>query len=182
HKRAENVLRFANSSENRSRLESMIVLAQSRPGIPARPEDFDADPWLLNVNNGTLDLRTGELRDHRREDLITKIVPVDYKPDAECPRWESFIHEIMDGDEELIRYLQKAVGYSLTGDISEQAFFFLHGAGSNGKSVFLSTIKTLMGDYGQQAPSSLLLLKKGEGVPNDVARLKGARFVSTTET
>jgi len=181
-KAAETVVKFARQSENRTRLESMIALTQVQPGIPATPEDFDSDPFLLTVANGTLDLRTGKLREHKREDLITKLAPVEYDPAATCPRWEAFLREVMDGDEEMIRYLQKAVGYSLTGDTGEQVLFFLYGTGANGKSVFLNVIQELLGDYAQQAPTTLLMAKQNEGISNDVARLKGARFVATIET
>lgn len=181
-KAAEAMVKFARQSENRARLEAMATLAQAQPGIPALPDDFDSDPWLLNVANGTLDLRTGELQEHRREDMITKLAPVEYDPAAKCPRWETFLHEVMDGDGEMIRYLQKAVGYSMTGDTGEQVLFFLYGTGANGKSVFLNVIQELLGDYAQQAPTSLLMAKQNDNIPNDVAGLKGARFVATIET
>lgn len=181
-KAAEAMVKFARQSESRARLEAMATLAQAQPGIPAVPDDFDSDPFLLTVTNGTLDLRTGKLREHKREDLITKLAPVEYDPAAKCPRWETFLHEIMDGDTEMIRYLQKAVGYSLTGDTGEQVLFFLYGTGANGKSVFLTVLQELLGDYAQQAPTSLLMAKPNDGIPNDVARLKGARFVATIET
>ena len=181
-KAAEAVAKFARASESRPRLEAMVNLAQSQPGIPAVTDDFDANPFLLTVGNGTLDLKTGKLREHRREDLITKMIPVDYDPAATCPRWEAFLDEVMAGDQEMVEYLQKAVGYSLTGDTGEQVLFFLHGSGANGKSVFLNLVQELTGDYGQQAPPSLLMARPNEGIPNDVARIRGARFVAAIET
>lgn len=174
--------KFAKQSESRPRLESMITLAQNIPGIPVAVEQWDNDPWLINFENGTFDIKKGKLRDHKREDLITKIIPVEYNEEAKAPRWTSFLEEIMDGDQELIEFLQKSIGYSLTGSTQEQVMFLLHGSGANGKSVFLNVIKEMMGDYGQQAPTSLLMAKKSDGVPNDVARLKGARYITTIET
>lgn len=175
-------VKFAKQSESRARLEAMITLAQNIPGIPVAVEQWDKDPWLINFENGTFDIKKGKLRDHKREDLITKIIPVEYNEEAKAPRWTSFLEEIMDGDQELIEFLQKSIGYSLSGSTQEQVMFLLHGSGANGKSVFLNVIKEMMGDYGQQAPTSLLMAKKSDGVPNDVARLKGARYIATIET
>lgn len=181
-KAAQTVAKFAKQSEFKARITAMIDLAQNLPGIPITTEQLDRTPWAINLNNGTLDLKTGEIRKHQREDMITKLAPVDYDPTAECPRWLGFLDRIMDGDKEMIEYLQRAAGYALTGDTGEQVMFFLYGAGANGKSVFLNTLQDLMGDYAQQAPTSLLMAKQSDGVPNDVARLKGARFVATIET
>lgn len=178
----EALIKHAKTSESRNRINNMIDLAKSEPGIPAFHSQFDASPWLLTVKNGTINLKTGQLQPHRREDLITKMAPVEYDPRAACPRWMAFLDEIMAGDKELIEFLQKAVGYSLTGSTSEQVMFFLYGGGANGKSTFLNIIQDMMGDYSQQAPASLLMAKANDGVPNDIARLKGARFVATIET
>jgi putative DNA primase/helicase len=164
------------------RITSMISLARSELTIPVTPDQLDRDPWLLNVANGTLDLRTGKLREHRRTDLITKLAPVAYDPNAGCPTWMQFLEKVMGGDGELIAFLQRVVGYSLTGDTREQALFVLYGTGANGKSTFLATIGDLLGDYAKATPTDTLLVKPGsEGPRNDVARLKGARFVSAVE-
>ena len=136
---------------------------------------------MLNVTNGTLDLNTGELREHRREDLITKLAPVNYDPKATCPIWEKFLDRIMDGNQNLIRYLQKAVGYALTGSIKEQCLFFLYGLGANGKSTFLNIIREMMGDYAKQTTSETFMVKRGDHIPCDIADLKGARFVAAAE-
>jgi putative DNA primase/helicase len=168
-------------AQSDARIKAMISQAKSEPGIAANINNFDADPWLLNVANGTLDLRSGKLRPHKREDLLTKITPVSYDPKAICPTWDIFLDRIMGGNEELIRFLQKAVGYSLTGRANEQVIFIFHGAGANGKSTFIKVILSLLGDYALQTPTETLLIKKGGGVPNDVARLKGARFVAAVE-
>ncbi len=111
--------KWASSSLSESKLRAMISLAQSEPGIPVLPEELDASPDLLNGLNGTIDLRTGKLREHRREDLITKIAPAEYDPDAPVPAWETFLERVLPG-EELRAFVQRAVGYSATGDTSEQ--------------------------------------------------------------
>ncbi len=177
----QKLVKHALSTESEARLRAMINLAQSEPGIPVTEVELDADPWLLNVLNGTLDLKTGELRPHLREDLITKLSPVRYDLDATCPTWDKFLQHIMDGDEDRIRFLQKAIGYSLTGSTTEQVLFIFYGNGANGKSTFLITIHSLLGDYARQTPTETLLIKRGNGIPNDVARLKGARFVDAAE-
>lgn len=146
------------------------------------PDDFDGDPWLLNVRNGTIDLRTGKLLPHNPENLLTKVVSVDYDPAAQCPLWETFLDRIMAGNAELIEFLQRVVGYCLTGSTREQIFCILHGTGANGKSTIIKTIIKLLGDYAWQAPANMLMTKDRDAIPNDIARLKGVRYVSVTET
>lgn len=143
--------------------------------------NLDANPYLLNVANGTINLRTGELRQHLREDMITKIVPVVYDPNAQAPGWEAFLNRILGGNQRLIEFVQRAVGDSLTGDTSEQCLFLYYGPGANGKSVFLSAVSEIIGEYGQQARTETLMLRKNPGVPNNIAALRGARLVSGTE-
>jgi len=179
----EQMVRHARISEGASRIAAMLALARSEPGIAVRPDDLDRDAWLLNCPNGTLDLRTGELRPHRREDLITRIVPAAYEPTADCPRWTAFLDRIMGGEAELVAFLRRAVGYALTGSTAERCLFILHGSGKNGKSVFIEAVRTLLGDgYAARTPVQTLMAKRGDSIPNDVARLKGIRFVSASET
>ena len=168
-------------SESEARLRAMVELAKTEPGIPVTPEELDADLWLLNCLNGTLNLRTGELLSSKRECLCTKQVSVAFDPQATCPVWEAFLHHIMKGRVELIRFLQRAIGYSLTGMINEQVIFLFYGRGANGKSTFIETVRHLLGDYAQQADFSTFLEKKGDSPRNDLARLKGARFVAAVE-
>lgn len=175
------VARWAQYSESAPRLRAMIQLAESEPGIPITPERLDTDLMLLNVLNGTLDLRTGKLLPHRREQLITKVVPVKYDAKAQSAPWEAFLDQIMHGNKDLIRFLQKATGYALTGDTSEQAIFILYGTGANGKSTFLQTVSAVFGDYARQTPIQTLLARRGNNIPNDVARLDGARLVTAAE-
>lgn len=167
--------------ESDSRIRAMLSLAQSEPRVAAEPNAFDGDPWLLNVMNGTLDLRTGDLRPHRREDLLTKLTPIEYDPHAKAPIWRAFLDRITAGNPYLIGFLQKAVGYALTGDVSEQALFFLHGAGANGKTTFLNAILETVGDYGRQAAPDLLAAKYGIEHPTALADLRGCRFVASVE-
>jgi len=167
-------------SESDTRLGAMVKLAKFCSGVPVQSKDLDRDPWALNVLNGTLDLRTGELHPHRREDLITKLAPVEHDERAACPRWERFLSEIFAGDGELISFVQRAAGYSLTGDTSEQCFFMLHGNGSNGKSTMLTALREILADYHRKAGTDTLI-NRDESASNDIARLRGARMVSAIE-
>jgi putative DNA primase/helicase len=169
-------------SESENRIKAMVNVAQSESGVPIRLTDFDADPMLFNVQNGTIDLRKGELRNHRREDLISKISPVTFDALASAPHWGSFIKRITNGSEGLAEYLARTVGYSLTGETSEHALFLLYGTGANGKSTFLEALRYVMGDYAATADFGAFLISKGQGIRNDIARLKGARFVTATES
>lgn len=181
-KAAEKIRSWARASEGRSRLEALIALAQSELGIPAQPEAFDAHDWLLTCRNGTLDLRTGQLQPHDRGHLLTRLVDTDYDPDATCPTWTAFLSQVMAGSEALASYLQRAVGYALTGSTGEQAMFLLYGTGANGKSTFLEALRDLFGDYGRQTdPATFLARQHSDRIPNDIARLAGARFVSAIE-
>lgn len=177
----ERLAKHAIRSDQRQRIAAMIELAQSEPGIPVLPAEFDASPWQLNVLNGTLDLRTGELRAPGREDLLTKLVHVAYDERATCPRWDAFLTRILAGDVELIDFLQRAVGYSLTGITREHCFFFLHGSGGNGKSTLLEVLRALLGELATQADFATFLERKSERGPRDLARLFGARLVTAVE-
>jgi putative DNA primase/helicase len=158
----------------------MVKLAEHQ--AVADPTRFDQSSWLLNVQNGTIDLRTGILRPHRGQDYITKLAPVAYKADATAPQWHGFLKGIMRDDESLIDYLQRAVGYALTGCTNEQVFFIFHGTGANGKTTFLQTVSAMLGDYATQTATETFMVKRDGSVSNDVARLKGARLVTATET
>jgi putative DNA primase/helicase len=185
------VLKHARNSQKKSAIEAMIKLTLSEPGIDTRlcEEDsgepvFDAHPMLFNLTNGTLDLTTGALREHSRKDLITKIARVKFNPAAECELWLKFLRRITKEDEELVAYLQRLVGYSLTGDVSEKCLIFLYGAsGDNGKTVFCETWLSLLGGYGAvSSPDLILQRSKYPTIPNDVARLRGVRAAIMNET
>jgi putative DNA primase/helicase len=177
--RRKALAKHARASESETRIRAMVELAKSE--IPASPDHFDADAWLLNTSNGTIDLRTGELREHRREDLITKLAPIEYTPESEAPAWVAFLDRVLPS-EELRGFVQRAIGYSATGDASEQCMFIHHGPGANGKSTFQETVAAALGNYAMRTPTETLLVKRSGAVPNDVARLKGARFVTASET
>jgi putative DNA primase/helicase len=168
-------------SEKANALTAMLFLAQSEPEIAIKSADFDRDPWLLNVQNGTVDLKTGILKPHDRRDLMTKLSPVKYSADAKCPKWEKFLHRIMNNNSEMVLFLQRAIGYSLTGDVSEQKFFYFYGSGANGKSTFLNIAREMLGDYAKQAAPELLAAKQPGSHPTDVADLEGSRFVVAVE-
>jgi putative DNA primase/helicase len=173
--------KWGTRSEAWNRQRAMIELAQHLPGVPVRVEELDARPWLLNVTNGALDLETGQLRPHDPDDMLTKLAPVAYDPGAVAPRWEAFLERILPAVE-VRDFLQRAVGYSFTGFSAEQVLLLLYGVGANGKSTFLEVTRSIAGDYGQQTPATTLLARRSDAVPNDVARLRGARFVSAVET
>ena len=180
-KQAQEMLRHIRASLNLSRLDAVLALAGSNPAIAVTNKMLDRNDWLLNCSNGILDLRTGKLKPHDKNALITKLVPVDYDADAKCPRFEQFLNEVFGGDRELIQFVQRAIGYTLTGDTSEQCFFMLHGNGSNGKSTLVNIMREILTDYHRKTSTDTILEKQNGGIPNDVARLAGARFVSTVE-
>jgi putative DNA primase/helicase len=169
-------------SESEARLNSMVSLARWQEGMPVRLADLDRDPMLFNYLNGTIDLRTGETREHCRQDFMSKMAPVEYDPKAEYPNWLKFLDIITDGKGELARYLQRCVGYSLTGQTSEHALFLLYGTGANGKSTFLETLRWVLGDYSQTADFSSFLSSNSQPVRNDLAKLNSARFVTAIES
>lgn len=174
--------KHAIKSESAASLRNMVALAAAQPGIPVLPDQLDRDQWLLCVDNGTLDLRTGELHPHSREDLITKLAPVSYDPDAKCPAWTATLDRIMAHNDHLLGFLQRAAGYSLSGIVSERVLFLLYGTGANGKSTFLETLRAMLGEYALRTPTETLMLKRDQGVRDDVARLRSARLVTASET
>jgi putative DNA primase/helicase len=182
------LMKHGTASESRQKISNMVSLAQNLKEVIVTPDELDADHWKLNCENGVIDLKTGKLLQHDRKNLMTRVITANYDPNAECPVWETFIDRIMQDDKgnvriDLVEFLQKAVGYALTGDISEQVMFVLHGAGRNGKSTFINTIKDLLGDYARQASTETFVTKQNTGNANtDIARLKGSRLVSAVES
>jgi putative DNA primase/helicase len=175
-------IRHAKRSQSKSSIDAMTALTRSEPGVYAVLTDFDADPLLLNVSNGTIDLRTGSLREHSRDHLITRLVPIEYEPSARCELWDTVLWRITNQSEELSTYLRRLAGYLLTGLTTEQALHFLFGLGANGKSVFIEILIALLGDYAIIVSPDLIMLKRHGGIPNDVARLRGARGAFMNET
>jgi putative DNA primase/helicase len=171
----------AMTSESVRRRKSFVEAATWISALRIKTDELDTNPWLLNVKNGTVDMQSGEFREHKQQDMITKIANVEYSPDADCPMWKQFVREIMDCKADIIKFVQTAAGWSLSGDISEQTMFILYGTGANGKSTFLNTIMYLLGDYAIATPTETFMKKSGDNYSNDVARLRGTRFVTTTE-
>jgi putative DNA primase/helicase len=178
------LLQWARQSENVRRIEGMISLARNEQGMSVEVADLDRDPWLLNVENGTLDLRTGELKPHDPGNLITKIAPLTFDADAECPVFDTFLERIFDADVATISFVQRAIGYSLTGRVSEQAMFIAYGKGANGKSTLFDAVRHVLGEYATHTPAETFLSKRsggGAAASPDLARLRGARFVTAVE-
>ena len=155
-------------------------LARADRRHAATTDEWDADPWLLNTPGGVVDLKTGRMRPHERADRMTKITTA--TPSGDCPTWKQFIDEVTGGDKELQSYLQRMVGYALTGSTQEHALFFLYGTGANGKSVFVNTLATILGDYATNAPMDTFMETRTDRHPTDMAGLRGARFVAAIET
>jgi putative DNA primase/helicase len=180
-KESKAIRAWAHTSEGAAKRKAMIDLARSDARIAIRHEAFDADPWLLNCSNGTVDLRSGSLNPSDKADLVTKLVPVDFDPNAQAPLWEKFLEEILP-DPEVREFVQRAVGYSLTGSVQEQILLVCWGLGANGKSTFLEVLRAVFGDYAMNAPQDTLQAKRETSIPNDVARLRGARLITCAET
>jgi len=165
------------------RIRAMLTLAETEPGIATAVAELDRDPYLLDCQNGTLDLRTGELRAHDPADLITRGTDVAYDPAAAAPRWQRFLAEVFDGDGELIAFVHRLVGYALTGDTREHTLAVLHGTGANGKSTAVEVLKLLLGDLAATAAFDTFARSQGDHGPrNDLARLRGARLVTASES
>lgn len=168
---------WGKKSESREKRAAMVALAQHERNVAIRSEQLDADGWAFNVANGTIDLRTGELRPHRREDLHTKVSPVVFAADAPCPLWDAFLARVVP-DAEVRTFLQRFAGYSLTASAREHCLLFAHGGGRNGKGVLLLTLRTMLGDYAVKAPRGLLTTSRAgnEKHPTELMTLRGARM------
>lgn len=175
-------IKWAYKSEGNARIEAALALARSEKGLGILPEDLDANTWILNVQNGTIDLKTGAFHEHDPAAMCSMMSNMRFNPKAKAPVWEKFIDRIMGSDTEVIRFLQQIAGYSLTGQTNEQCLFVLHGNGNNGKSVLMSTLRWLLGDYGTQAKAETFADRKPDAQSNDIAALRGARLVVASET
>jgi putative DNA primase/helicase len=179
----DQLLKHAMRSQAEPRLKAMINLAKAEDGITISAERLDANPWLLGVQNGVIELDTGLFRPARRADLITKCAGVSYDPNADCPSWKQFLGTVTANDSDLQAYLQRVVGYVLTGSVRDEVMFVLHGLGRNGKSTFRETIHDLAGTYALAADAMLMVERKTPGsATEEIARLKGERFVAVNET
>lgn len=173
---------WAKSSESAGRIKSTLDLARNQPPIADPGKGWDTTPLLLGVSNGVVNLTSGELRRGRQDDRITMSTDVGYDTAAECPRWLQFISEIFDGDQAMIEYVHRAVGYSLTGSTREQVWFICHGKGANGKSTFLEVLQRAFGDYAGNLPFTALMKGKEQSIPTDLAALPGKRLITASET
>ena len=176
--RAAVLSRWAGTSAGERRLGSMVNMAATSPTVAVTAAQLNRGDGLLNVQNGTIVLTTGELRPHDRADLLTYVLPVAYDPAATCPTWERFLGRVAPG---LGDYLARAVGYTLSGTAAEQCLLFLYGRGANGKTTFIETVATLMGCLGHKARSAALMAEAAERIPNEIAVLAGKRFVVASE-
>lgn len=182
-KKRETALKWSRGSESAARHKACLTLAQTFPEFSINVDDLDPNPWLLNCTNGTLNLRTGELKPHDPRNFCTRCVAVAYDPEAKCPNFLAFMATISGGDQEWIDYLQRALGYSLNGTTMEQKFFMCFGEGSNGKTVLLELILWLLGTYAIAVDPSTWLEQKDPSKPRpDIARMRGARFTKSSES
>jgi P4 family phage/plasmid primase-like protien len=179
---AKAVPKFIRESSKANAVRSAMTLSYSEPDVAISHEILDRDPWALNCLNATIDLRTGEAREHCPDDYITKLTPVAYDPAAMCPTWERVVREVFAGNQELIDFFRRAIGYTLTGKTSERCFFFLHGVGKNGKTTVISVIQKLLGDYASQVTTELLMMQRGQSHPTEMCDLHGVRMAAASET
>jgi putative DNA primase/helicase len=173
---------WARKSESRSKREAMLNLAQSECPLADDGKHWDSDPFVLGVGNGVVDLCKGKLREGKPSDRITLHSNIFFDPQAQCPRWIRFLEEIFDADQELVNYVHRAIGYSLTGDTREQCLFLCYGIGANGKSLLLEVLRHTLGSYAYNLPFSAFELNSRSAIPNDVAALDRRRFVTAIET
>jgi putative DNA primase/helicase len=163
------------------RIEDLMRELRSVPAVYVGADDFDARPELLSFRNGTVDLRNGQLREHRKTDLLTVCLPLEFKAEATCPRWERFLEEIFPKYPDMPAYMRRLVGYGITGDTSEQCFAVLYGKGANGKSVLTDALSDIFGGITKTTPFSTFEERASGGIPNDIAALRDARLVMASE-
>lgn len=172
--------KWARYSEKQCEIMAMVNLARSDRSVVIDPDQLDSDPYLFNVQNGTLDLRTGQLRQHEPADLITKLTPVEYDIAAGCPGFDRFLERVLPAEEDR-RFVQVALGYSMLGITTEHVLVFLLGEGANGKSTLMRTVQAVFGEYGRQGDPELLMAKDWSAHPTGIADLQGARLVVCSE-
>jgi putative DNA primase/helicase len=171
---------WAHASQSAGRISAMVKLAQTEPEIALHPMSLDGQPFALNTLNGTVDLRSGELRPHRREDLFSKLTGAAYEPSRKSARWDGFLRRVLP-DPDVRSFVQRAGGYSATGSTAEEKLFFAYGPTATGKSTFLEAIRSALGDYAAVADFNTFTKRRSEGPRNDIASLAGARLVTSIE-
>jgi putative DNA primase/helicase len=167
--------------DREDRIRSMVRIAEWLPPLNVPLSIFDRDPSLLNLSNGTLELESGRFRQHMARDLITKVAAVNYDSEAKCPRWEQFLLEVFTNHPKMVSFLQRAIGYSISGDVRERCIFVLAGAGFNGKSTLLRVLHDVLGDYSRVVNMDALLEGRRSGPQDDVANMCGRRLVIAQE-
>ena len=177
----EDITKFAHLTDSRKGLSNMLAIAANRATFAITSDKLDANLWVLGCENYTIDLTDCMPYEPKREDLITKSNGIKFDFDAECPLWINFLNQIFNNDNELVAYIQRAVGYSLTGTQKEQVFFMGYGEGSNGKTVFTTILMALLGEYAQKADFSTFLHQGERKIRNDLAALAGARVIVASE-
>lgn len=181
--RQKALVKWAMQSQSVNRLLAIPRLARTDERVTIAAEALDSDPFAFNVANGTVNLRTGGITQHDKSEGITLYSPVTYNPRAPYPMWESFLTAVFAGDEELISFVQRCVGYSLSGSTKEQSLFLVNGPQGTGKTTFIETIRLLFGSYGRNAdPSTFMQKRNTSRATPEIAQLQGARFVSSSET
>lgn len=179
--RPAKLVQFVQESGTHARINAAVVLARSEPGINTSQADYDSHPWLLNVRNGVVDLRSGELLAHNSAFNLTQLAAVEYVADARSELWERFIAEVTCDDGEIADFLQQACGLALTGDVSDEVLITHSGEGCNGKSTFLEAVAAMLGDYAAVAPPGLFASRTFDAHPTEIATLHGKRFVTAIE-
>jgi P4 family phage/plasmid primase-like protien len=180
--RRAGLFKHAGRSQSRDKIRAAADMARSEPGIPILMDAFDSSPWLLNCPNGTVDLKTGQLRPHRREDYMTKLAGCPFDPAAKSERFQKYLDFVTGGDPALETFLRRAMGYSLTGSTAEEVLFFVYGPAASGKTTFLEAGRSCLGQYAQKVPFQALLKKKeSSGASPEIARLVGVRLAFSSE-
>lgn len=184
-KHAEATLKWAKASESRANIDAALDLAHRGTEITVTADKLDQNPMTVNLRNGIFDLETLTLCEHDIDELNTRMIDIAYDEHAECPKWIEFLMRIFDGDRDVVEFMQRAVGYTLSGLTSEECLFFAYGSGANGKSLFFSVVDLLLGGttgYAMKAKNDLIMMRRGDpGVPMDIAELRGRRFVYCDE-
>ena len=180
---AQNLKKWSVASESNSKTMAMLDMAAKHPSLVAKASSFDKQKMKLNCLNGVVDLGTGQLNQRTSDDLHTKVIGTNFNPKAKCPNFDKFIKEVFGGDGELISWIQRAFGYSLTGSVQEQVLFICYGTGANGKSTLLDTISKILGDYSTNADFEMFLSnqKSDVRVMEAVGELKGIRLALASE-
>jgi putative DNA primase/helicase len=181
HERTSAVVKFVHDSGTRARIAAAISMAQSESGINTSQGEYDLHPYLLNIRNGVIDLRSGDLMPHDPKLRITQLAAVEYVADARSALWERFIREVTCGDDDVAEFLQQAFGLALTGDVSDEVLVCHNGGGCNGKSTALEAVGKMLGDYAAVAPPGLFTARKFDSHPTELAGLRGKRFVTAIE-